>query len=236
MLKYFFILLICLWSALSVAEQDFRVVTENHPPVQYLHQGKISGPATEIVRDLLKRTEIEARIELMPWARAYDIALNRPKVLIYSMFRTPEREDKFYWLRSVSEHKVAVLALRERDDLDFRQLSDAKPHLFAVIRGAYSLDYLKKAGFSEQQNLFIAATMNEQVDLLLKGKVDLLFTDPATVRYRLEQLGHAPEQVKVVLELPELAQDLYLAVSLDTAPYWIEKLQQAVKQQRADGI
>ncbi|WP_088328372.1 transporter substrate-binding domain-containing protein [Lacimicrobium sp. SS2-24] len=217
-------LIVFSFSALSFADPTFRVVTENHPPVQYLHENNIVGPATEVVRDLLKRSGIDADIEMMPWARAYHFAQTEANVLIFSMFRTPQRENKFHWITTVSEHQVAVLSLSDRDDLQFTELSDAKPYLFAVIRGAYSLEYLKSAGFSEEENLFVAATMNEQVNLLLKRKVDLLFTDPATVAYRLKELGLPPTRIRTVLALPELSQGLYLAASLQTSPEWVEKL------------
>ena len=62
-----------------------RVVTEE-TAYSYLQDGKVSGPATKVVEATLQRAGLDGyQIGLYPWARAYDMALQEPDVLILSL-------------------------------------------------------------------------------------------------------------------------------------------------------
>ncbi|XOV81171.1 MAG: substrate-binding periplasmic protein [Aestuariibacter sp.] len=196
--------------------QTLQVMTESHPPVQYLEDDEIKGFATDIVRALLSKAQMQGEFHLVPWARAYDKAQHQPNTLIYSIARTSNREEKFHWIGPVSRLNVAVIGLTDRDFSSVRVLQDTQKYLFAVIRGAYSYDYLTQKGFSTNSNLFLAATMQEQVNLILNRKVDFLLTDPVVVRQRLNNLGFSGDLIAEVLWIPELSKDLYLAASLKT--------------------
>src|ERR1039457_4975179 len=64
----------------------------------YLREGKVAGPATEVVELTLRKAGFaEYQIKLYPWARSYDMALKEPNVLIYLIARTPARESLFKW-------------------------------------------------------------------------------------------------------------------------------------------
>ena len=89
---------------LSPWAQTVQVVTETTLFV-FMQDGKIAGPATEVVKKTLQLAGInDYRLNIYPWARAYDMALNEPNVLIYLVARTPERETRFhsrYWRSAV---------------------------------------------------------------------------------------------------------------------------------------
>lgn len=205
-------------------------VTEHHPPVQYIEDDEIKGFATEIVKALLDQTNLKADLQIVPWARAYDKALNRPNTLIFSMLRTEDRESLFRWIGPVSQINVAVIGLHNKDHSDLATLEDARSSLFAVVRNAYSHDYLLKRGFSTEENIFLAGTMQEQVDLLLKGKVDYLLTDPIAINQRLINLGYTGTEILPLVWIPELSRDLYLAASLSTDDEIVAALTAALKR------
>lgn len=225
--KWLLISFLVTFSPISIGT-SMQVVTEHHPPVQYIVEGQIKGLATDIVRALLSETGIDAQFHIVPWARAYDKALNDANTLIFSMARTDLREPHFQWIGPVSQLNVAVLALAGRDYSDVKELDDTRDYLFAVIRDAYSFDYLTEHGFSTEKNVFLAATMQEQVNLLLKGKVDFLLTDPLPVRQRLLNLGYTGEEIMPLMWIDELGKDLFLAASKDTNSEVVEALRKAL--------
>jgi polar amino acid transport system substrate-binding protein len=78
-----------------------KVVTEDTFPIQYLEKGQVLGPATDLVKSVLAEAGLPYSIEVLPWARAYNIALNEPNTMIYSLARTEQREGLFQWIGSV---------------------------------------------------------------------------------------------------------------------------------------
>lgn len=79
-------------------QPHIEVVTEHLPPFQIDTPTKILGFATEIVSTALSSTPYTFKISIYPWARSYNMALNKKNTCIYSMARTPERENKFIWV------------------------------------------------------------------------------------------------------------------------------------------
>ncbi|MFC6476827.1 hypothetical protein ACFQDN_09900 [Pseudomonas asuensis] len=86
----------------QVMAEPIQVVTEESQFIT-LRNGRIGGAATEVVELTLNRAgQTDYKINLYPWARAYDIATNQPNVLIYLVARTPEREALFKWVGRVA--------------------------------------------------------------------------------------------------------------------------------------
>ena len=53
---------------------------------------------TEVVKKILKRAKLDYKLGIYPWARAYQMALDAPNVLIYSIARNDKRETLFKWV------------------------------------------------------------------------------------------------------------------------------------------
>lgn len=66
-------------------------------------ENKMTGVATNIVKEILLRIGSNAQIEPLPWARAYKYLLegvddNKENIFLYSMARTELRENSFKWV------------------------------------------------------------------------------------------------------------------------------------------
>lgn len=85
------VLLLASLCHVCLARAAITVVTEELPPYNMTLDGKLTGIGTELVEAVMAEAGEAARIQSMPWARAYDTALNSPNVLIYSIARTPQR-------------------------------------------------------------------------------------------------------------------------------------------------
>src|ERR1035437_4785529 len=80
-----------------VQAQTIHGVTED-TSYSFLKEGKVIGSATAVVELRLKQACFSNyQISLYPWARAYDMALKEPNVLIFLIARTPAREQQFKW-------------------------------------------------------------------------------------------------------------------------------------------
>jgi len=92
-MKLNIILAIVFLTITSANSTEIKVITEHYPPLQIVENGKpIRGLAIDIMKELLRKTEIQTNIQTYPWARAYKMALSEENILIFSLTRTKERE------------------------------------------------------------------------------------------------------------------------------------------------
>lgn len=226
-LLYFVVVLL---SVRTFAESQLTVVTEILPPMQYAVDGEIVGDATAIVKAVIEKSGLQAEFKILPWARAYEKALSDKNTLIYSLHRTPQREDKFYWIGPVSKLNAALITQSDSHDFLVKNIQDAKAYVVGAIRNSSPHQYLLSKGFSEDENLFLFGTWEEEVNLFAKHKVDFVFGDHISMGHKLAELGYEPGFMKIILWETQLSKDMYLAANLHTEPLWLKKLSEAMTE------
>ena len=50
---------------------ELSILTEEDAPLNFTRDGEVTGISGEIVKEIMRRLEIKASIEVLPWARAY---------------------------------------------------------------------------------------------------------------------------------------------------------------------
>ncbi|WP_247749689.1 substrate-binding periplasmic protein [Pseudoalteromonas viridis] len=184
---------------------QLQVVTEEWVPYNYTNQqGLVDGRATQKVREVLDAAGISYEIQVFPWTRAMKIAQTQPNTMIYSIFRTPEREAHFEWacplLRPVKEH---LFRLASRNDIKLNSLNDAKRYITALVRGSVVHEYLLSKGFKGGVNLDLSADPSSLIKKLLAGRVDFLITTEFTIYEALRRIDKPYEMVISALEVRE---------------------------------
>ena len=203
--------------------EPLAVYTESLPPFQLVEANSVTGTATVKVKQLLESANLSYQIQVVPWARAYNIVKTTPNTLIYSINRSPEREAEFYWIAEVAEIGNCFISLSS-NKLNITQLEDAKKHLTAVVRDGYAHDYLYKNGFVVDQDMYVVATLDQQISLLLNGKVDFLFTDIQSVQYHLSLHNLDPTLVTRKYTQADWTRTLYLAANIDSDQQILQQL------------
>ena len=211
-------------------------MTESLPPLQIVQQdGSISGAMVEVVKVLLKRTNIDADIEVYPWARSYQIAQEPSNTLIFSMFRHKSRENKFQWLGKLLTINSYLVSLKAKKDLNITSINDAKKYSIGSIREDLAEHYLRENGFIEGKNLYLSSNYNVLWHMLYSGRTDLAFTNGMLWQYELEDSNLDPAKIQFVYQIPSFASDLYLAASLDVDKSVVERIKTALSQIKASG-
>lgn len=229
--KITILLLLCLQPVLSFAQNkilaDLQVVAFSNLLLQYQDNGENKGPTIEILNALLKETQLSADISYMPWARAVFLAKNTPNTLILSMFRTPEREDNFHWIIKVSQAARVFISLKSKPESYVETMQQAKKKLTAVILGSAAHKELLSAGFSEQENIYIVSDSNKMLNLLINGRVDLIYSDPNNVEIGLQAINQpnvAISYKKITLENQRMG---YIALNKNSDEKIVKQLQKA---------
>ncbi|MEO5795327.1 MAG: transporter substrate-binding domain-containing protein [Rhodoferax sp.] len=221
-----------LWLPLSPWAQTVQVVTETTPFV-FMQDGKIAGPATEVLEKTLQLAGIkDYRLNMYPWARAYDMALNEPNVLIYLLGRTPEREAKFQWVGEFMQIRYYLYKLRERVDIRASNLDAARQYTIGVMRDDLRHQYLQQQGFTR---LVMSAQTTENFAQLLKRRVDMVPLSEAGAEAQCRATAFDCAGLERVLTLDALTTGVYMAYSLATPSAVVQRTQAAFKQLKANG-
>ena len=105
---------------------------------------------------------------MLPWKRAYNAALTRPNVCVYSTTRTPEREQLFKWVGPTDEGEWVLLG---RADRNYRltTLEDARSLRIGTYHGDARDEYLRARGFN------VDPAPNDMINpqKLLMNRIDL---------------------------------------------------------------
>ncbi|MCZ4303871.1 transporter substrate-binding domain-containing protein [Zoogloeaceae bacterium G21618-S1] len=221
---------------LPAGAQSIRVVTEDFPPFNYEKNGVVSGVSTAVVRAVLAEAGLEGTIQLMPWARAYELAQHTENVLIYSITRTPAREDRFKWVAQVAPSEWFLYSFGGRE-VGLSTLEDAKRYRIATVYEDVGEQFLLEKGFDLKRNLQSSNRYVHNYEKLKLGRVDLWIASGVMADYLVRQVGDDPAvTLKAELRLEEIGDGgLYMAFSLGTADALVERCRQAFERLRRAG-
>ncbi|AHL34471.1 amino acid ABC transporter substrate-binding protein [Pseudomonas brassicacearum] len=232
-------LLMFLAASGSAAEAPLRIVTEELPPYNMTQDGRVTGMSTEVVQAVLKEIGVEASIQSMPWARAYELALNESNVLIYSIVRTPERESLFQWVGSIGgPTKWFMYSLADRP-IKLNSLADAHGHQIATVNQDVGEQYLVSKGFRIGEELQSSTKYEHNYRKLKVDHVELWISNELNALYLTRQNGDDPAKVLIQsLPLPELSSNggLNMAFSRKTPIQTVEKFRAGLETIRRNGV
>ncbi len=216
--------------------QNVSIVTEEYPPFNYTEDGHEKGLATDVVLAVLRQMGMRADIRSLPWARAYDTAVNGKDVMIYSITRTPQREQLFKWVGVISPDDYNLFALKGKV-ASLRSLDDARSLQTATVIDDAGEQYLISKGFVPGKNLQSSIRYDLDYQKLKEGRVDLWIANRAVAVYLARKAGDRPEDVMhAVFNIRDLnASGAYMAFGTKTADDCVEKFRAALQAIKANG-
>ena len=220
----------------AAAQVPVRVVTEEFPPYNYTENDRITGMGTEVVEAVLKEAGVRGQIQSLPWARAYETAINVPSVLIYSIVRTAERDKLFKWVGVIASSEYYLFSLSDRN-LHIQSLEDARHLQIGAVSQSVGEQFLLSRGFVKGKNLQSSAKNELNYEKLRLGRVDLWILNRITAFHLVRQAGQDPEKVlHMTVPIPELsAQSYYMAFGNSTPDATVAKFRTALETVTRDG-
>jgi polar amino acid transport system substrate-binding protein len=228
--------LACLNVCAAQAE-PIRVVTEELAPYNMTRDGQLTGMSTEVVQAVLKEVNAQATFQSMPWARAYDLALHDPNVLIYSITRTPEREHLFKWVGTIATTRWYIYS-SVNHPIRLMDLDDARDWQTATVNEDVGEQYLVGKRFVIGQQLQPSNRYELNYQKLRTGHVDLWISDELNAAWLARQAGDDPERTLVQsLRIPELEESggFNMAFSAATPDATVALFQKGLKTIRENG-
>jgi len=227
-----FLLVLCL-SLISfkpLFSSELTILTENLPPLNYLREGVLVGPSVEIVREIQQRVGSNDMIEVFPWARAYQLALEKKNVVLFGTTHTKDRDNLFKWVGPLATKRDILLA-KKGNKLKVQSLEDAKKvQRIGTLRDDTRERLLKKHGFTNLNS--VSDEQNNAKKLMLR-RIDLWAYKKPGWKTVCELAGISPEEFVEVLDLREI--DVSIAFSRKTPDAIVNKWQDAFNEMLSDG-
>ncbi|HIE1389023.1 TPA: substrate-binding periplasmic protein [Pseudomonas aeruginosa] len=233
MMKRIILLIVfALWSAIARAE-NYRVFTEEWAPYNYLEDGELKGVVTEVVKSIMDVTRDEFEITLVPSMRASYALKMRPKSIMFSMFRTGDRERLYKWVGPIVDVSIYPyqLSYAKNRVASFEDLLGVDK--ITTRSGGLLPRLLRQKGF---ENLDESASESEQLYLmLLAGRSAVIVGDSeAGMRYYMHKLN-APLSAVRRIPVELFSSSLYIAFSPDCDDVLIKSWSRALEELRKSG-
>ncbi|NMP33089.1 transporter substrate-binding domain-containing protein [Thalassotalea sp. M1531] len=202
-----------------------QLYTEHIPPFQLVNEKNqlAGGIAHVVVEALMFRLQLKTKYIPLPWARAYKLTQENPNTLIYSIARSPQREDQFAWIGKIKQVRYFFYGVNTTIsgvDLASYKVRDLK---VVVVRGSIESDLLQQIGFEENKNLFFADSYPAAFQMALLGRVDAVYANQFSTLGISRYLGLEENILKPIYTINQ-SLDLYLAANKHSSREFIERL------------
>ena len=205
---------------------DIEFITENYPPYNYEENNLAAGISVEI---LLQAAQVAGQpiprkhIHVRPWARGYRQALIGPKVMLFSMARTPDRERNFQWVGPIMKIRIAAMAKKE-SAIHINMANDFSRYAIGTVRDDAGEQMLKKLDINNTFKAFqVSPTPQALVKKIDLGRIEIMVLDEIVAHKLIEDQGLNPEDFEVVYVFKET--ESYFAFSKDVSKNLLQSLQ-----------
>jgi len=212
----------------SVAEERITVVADFWAPYVTMEDGEVSGISTDIVLSALKKAKIPYTLRMLPWPRAYEMALEDKNTLIFALVRTEERLRKFKWVERLHPSVPAYLyGLKSSKIGTINSLQDAKKYSVAATRSSYSAQRLIASGFQPKKNFVETKDGETAFKMMINSRVDLLAEASSHINALLKQSNMPLNLVEAYFKIEDA--ELFTAFSMKTEDHLVDKLRRAIQ-------
>ncbi|MGF1741419.1 transporter substrate-binding domain-containing protein [Vibrio profundum] len=222
----------CCFSILPASSAELRYVTDNFPPFHYINDnGKTTGFAIDLLNEIWgEMGQGQKRVKVLPWARAYSIALNDKDTVLFNTLRTPSREKLFKWVCPIYEHKNVLIKLR-KSDINLASLKEARNYKVMAVRADSGETILLERGI-DKNDIYLSNKLDSALKMLMLERIDLLSVGLVPATQRLESMGYDSSLIEVSMVLS--TKQSCFAFNLETNDQLIGKFKQAFQKVHKD--
>jgi polar amino acid transport system substrate-binding protein len=186
--------------------------------------GQLTGYSVDVMQHLYSITGDVVETSVLPWARAYNMALSRPNTLIYSITRSKLREDKFIWGGPLRNEHLHVWALSGQNVKPLTQLTDINEFEIVLLRQSNAAQYLSSKGVN---SIYYAMKTDLPLPLLYSKRVKFVIGSRLPLIRRVKSMGFDSDKLMSVFKLNEEKFTMYFAFSVGTEPKIVKRFQAA---------
>lgn len=200
--------------------QTLRVVCAEIAPFCFVENGVSQGYVYEIGQEILKRLELQSRIEMQPLARSLQTVQKNSRVISLWVGRIPERERTVRWLVPIVNDDFHIFTLKGKAKADTIDEARRLGAIAATVAGANLI------AARHLSLLRIEATSSEESNLkkLLLGRVDGWIAGRSVAEYSIAKLGLKRSEFNRGVRLADYTAYIAASPGIDeqTANDWVQ--------------
>lgn len=211
----------------ATGPEDLVYITEDYAPSNYLENGELKGVAVDLLRALWNKMGVENQaIEVYPWARGYQMVLNRADTVLFAMTRNKDREDFFKWVGPIYRGRTSIITLSDNYD-GIESLSGIMSGKLGALRDDLGYHLLIKEGFNPEL-IWEGNSVEQLVKMLESRRIDYISIYEDSMREYASSTERELQDFKTVRVLSENV--MYYAFNKDTDDSLIKRFQIALDQ------
>ncbi len=209
---------------------EMTILTENYPPLSFIENGVVTGYGADVVAAIQTELKTKAVPQILAWDDAYTRALTEPNVVLFTLEKTEERADKFFFLGPLGANTSYFYSLAA-NPLVLPDLEAAgKVKSISTTTNWFTEQFLKQKGFT---NLSSKPDPLDNMKSVINKEAELgVFTD-VTYPQLCKEAGVSPDTLKPVLEL--MKSEYYIAISKATDPKIVKEWETAFAKIKDNG-
>ena len=205
--------------------KEITFYTEIYPPANFVENGQLKGITVDTLKAIWRELkQPEHYINIVPWVRGYRNTLNTPYSALFTMSRTPSRENLFKWLGPIF-NSTHVLITKKSNQLKFSRLSEIFNYKVAAVRGDISEISLKEIRFPER-NMAKVSELKLAFKMMETGRVDMIVVTIHGFHHLAQQLNFDLKEYENVWQVNKYAN--YIAFNIETPDSIITQYQEAL--------
>ncbi|MGE4298795.1 MAG: substrate-binding periplasmic protein [Desulfovibrionaceae bacterium] len=206
-----------------------HIMTSYYPPYNYTENGDVQGMAVDVVREIMHRLGVAARIDIKPWRVAYQSTQFLSGHAFFSVPRTRANDILFRWVGPLVESDIALFA-RRSDRITVRSLGGAAKYRIGAMVDSPEEGMLRE---NRMPHFELDSDPRHNLLKLLDGDIDLWMADR---RGALDTVRMAGLDAVMLAEVLAVGRSrLYIAFSLATPEETVLAWQGALDAMKADG-
>ena len=226
----------CGVASLSPAQtiDDIILMSEQFPPYNFEQDGKLQGIAIDVVARILEQLHSKQRredIQILPWSRSYQLLQKEKNTALFSMTRTPAREDLFKWVGPLSTGKNVLIAKKDRK-IRVASVEDLQAYKIGAVRHDAGEQLAQSLGVKAEM-MDITTDARPNIRKLAIGRIDLFAYDENVAKWLMAQEGLNPNDFESVYLLAESVH--YIGFHKETPDALILQVQAALDEIKASG-
>lgn len=208
-----------------------QVYTEQYPPLTFRNiDGEITGFGTDVVYEIMKRTKQLENIKLTNWSNGYELALYNPNVCLFTMDRTPLRQNLFQWVGPIGTNTTWFYT-KAGSGVTITSIDNAKTLTsIGTVTSWFSDQHLRSLGFN---NLVSNSDPKVMAKKLMDGEIKAFVCSGVTFGDILKEIGYQYSSVVPAFSL--MSSDYFIAFSRNTPESVVSKWQTALESAKQDG-
>jgi len=208
------------------------LLTEDNPPLNFVHEGKVVGIAPGVVQEIARRAKLDANVRVTLWKEAYEKAQSDSNTCVFSTARTNERYKLFQWVGPITRSYWSAFALADFPG-KIAKVDDLKGLRIGVVNDARA-DHLRQRGFGTLSTFDADRDIPAKLTLDSRqaGGVDIWITQGYMAQQIAKSAGVPP--VKEVFSAL-MSQDYFIACSLSMPKERVKAMSDALAEMRKDG-